>query len=113
MRSTIRIWADAIAHEGDHADGFRAALERQLAALPLESVRQHLSMLRSMSQVFTPEVCRQLVDAEVGPRAKGGTIALADVHILAFQRYAVVRLVPVARVIDDALAARGIEPVRQ
>jgi hypothetical protein len=105
---TIRVWADARAHGGDTPDAFRAALERKLATLPMESVRDQLGVLRMMGRTFTPEVCRQLVYENVGPEAKRGGIALDSVHAIAFQRYAVVRLVPVGKVIDEVLATRGI-----
>jgi hypothetical protein len=50
---TIRVWADALA-QGGSPDAFRAALERKLAAMPIDLVRRQLSMLRAMGQVFTP-----------------------------------------------------------
>ena len=106
---TIRIWTDAIAHGGD-ADAFRAALERKLATLPIDLVRDDLSTLRTMAQVFTPDVCRQLVESEIGRHLDNGALSLVQAEAIAFQRYAVVRLVPVAGAIDKALAARNIEP---
>lgn len=105
---TIRIWADARDHGGDTGEAFRGALERALAALPIDLVKDSLSELRTMGQVFTPELCRQLVDQEVGPHVAHGTIALDDAHAVIFQRYAVKRLVPVGAVIDSVLAAHGI-----
>jgi len=102
---TIRIWADARrAGDGD----FRAAMERQLAAMPIDLVRDQLAMLRTMAQVFTPEVCRKLVTDEVGPKVRDGHVAFADAQAIAFQRYAVKLLVPVAPAIDAVLAAHGI-----
>src|SRR5689334_5005963 len=94
------------AHGGDTPEAFRAAFERALATLPIETVRSDLEMLRTMAQVFTPETCRQLVEQSV--HAQAGAVALPDAHAIVFQRYAVKRLVPVASVIDGALAARGI-----
>ena len=95
---TIRIFAEG----GD----FRQAMEHQLAQLPIELVRDQLAMLRTMAQVFTPAVCRQLVVENV--KARGGRVSFDDAQAIAFQRYAVVYLVPVAPVIDKVLAEHGI-----
>lgn len=105
---TIRVWVDAIAHGGGR-EAFRAALERKLASMPLDLVRGQLSMLRTMGQVFTPEVCRRLVDAEIGAHLDGGALSLEQAQAVAFQRYAVVHLVPVGDVIDHVLGDRGIQ----
>ncbi len=105
---TIRVWADARAHGGDTPPAFRAALERKLATLPVDLVARQLQMLRTMGRVFTPDVCRRLVDESVGGEARTGAVSLESVHAIAFQRYAVVRLVPVGREIDEVLAASGI-----
>jgi hypothetical protein len=109
---TIRVWTDAIAHGGD-ADAFHAALERKLATMPIDLVRNDLSTLRTMAQVFTPDICRQLVESEIGRHINNNALTLEQAQAIAFQRYAVVRLVPVAGEIDKALAARGIEPKDQ
>jgi len=106
---TIRVWSDALAHGGT-PDAFRAALDRKLATMPLDLVRNDLSILRTMGQVFTPDVCRQLVESEIGPKLDRGALTLEQAQAIAFQRYAVVRLVPVASAIDQALGALGIEP---
>lgn len=106
---TIRVWTDAIAHGGT-PDAFRAALERKLATMPIDLVRGHLSTLRTMGQVFTPDVCRQLVESEIGKHLDAGALNLEQAQAVAFQRYAVVRLVPVAPAIDQAIGALGIEP---
>jgi len=71
-------------------------------------VREQLIALRIMGRTFTPEVCRQLVDDHLGAEAKTGRVSLESVHAIAFQRYAVVRLVPVGKMIDEVLAAAGI-----
>lgn len=105
---TIRVWADARSHGGDTPEAFRAALERKLATMPIDRVREHLMALRMMGRTFTPDVCRQLIDENVGAEAKNGPISLDSVHAIAFQRYAVVRLVPVGKVIDDVIAAHEI-----
>lgn len=108
---TIRVWADARAHGGDTIDAFRAALERAVASLPIDLVRADLGMLRAMGQSFTPDVCRQLVDAEVGPHVRGGAVTdMQDIHAIVFQRYAVKRLVQVGPTIDAVLGAHHIEP---
>jgi hypothetical protein len=105
---SIRIWADARAHEGDSAAAFRGALERMLAALPARpAVAAALSELRAMGQAFTPETCRQLVDENVKPGA-GGALSLEQIHIIVFQRYAARRLAPVGKVLDEVLGARGV-----
>ncbi len=104
---TIRVWADALGGGGT-PEAFGAALERALAKLPLALVHDQLAMLRAMGQVFTPEVCRTLVDQGVHP--SGGTVSLVDAHTIAFQRYAAKRLAPVGAVIDRVLGAHGIEP---
>jgi hypothetical protein len=108
---TIRVWADAIAHGGD-AEAFRAALERKLSTMPIDLVRGQLAMLRTMGQVFSPDVCRKLVDDAIGAHLHDGALSLDQAQAIAFQRYAVVRLVPVGAVIDQVLGARGIEPAR-
>jgi len=105
---TIRVWADAIAHGGD-VEAFRAALERKLSTMPIDLVRGQLAMLRAMGHVFSPDVCRKLVDDEIGAHLDHGALSLEQAEAVAFQRYAVVRLVPVGAVIDQALGARGIE----
>ena len=105
---TIRVWADAVAHGGDPGS-FRAALERRLNTTPTALVRDQLAMLRTMSQVFTPAVCRQLVDEKIAPNVQGGALSLEQAHAIAFQRYAVVRLVPVGKAIDEVLGTHGIE----
>ena len=106
---TIRVWTDAIAHGGT-PDAFRAALDRKLATMPIDLVRNDLSTLRTMGQVFTPAFCRQLVESEIGSHLDNGALSLEQAHAIAFQRYAVVRLVPVASAIDQAIGALGIEP---
>jgi hypothetical protein len=105
---SIRIWADTIARGDDSPSGFRAAMERIVATLPLQLVRDDLSMLRTMGQVFTAEVCRQLVNETIGPLLKDGTIGFAELGGVVFQRYAVVRLVQVGAHIDAVLGAHGI-----
>ena len=108
---TIRVWADAIGHGGD-AEAFRAALERKLTTLPTDLVRGQLAMLRAMGQVFSPDVCRKLVDDAIGAHLRDGALSLDQAQAIAFQRYAVVRLVPVGAVIDQVLGAHGIEPAQ-
>jgi hypothetical protein len=108
---TIRVWADARTHGGDTIEAFRAALERAVASLPIDLVRADLGMLRAMGQTFTPDLCRQLVDAEVGPHVRGGTVEdVQDIWAIVFQHYAVKRLVQVGPTIDAVLGAHGIEP---
>jgi hypothetical protein len=105
---TIRVWSDALAHGGT-PDAFRIALERKVATMPIDVVRNDLSILRTMGQVFSPETCRELVSKEIGPYVKDGALSLEEAQAIAFQRYAVVRLVQVGKAIDDVLGAHGIE----
>lgn len=105
---TIRVWSDALAHGGT-PDAFRAALERKVATMPIDIVRNDLSILRTMGQVFSPEMCRELVSKEIGPQVKDGALSFEQVQAIAFQRYAVVRLAPVGKAIDEVLGAHGIE----
>jgi hypothetical protein len=108
---TIRVWADAMEHGGG-PEAFRAALQRKLGAMPVELVREDLSTLRTISQLFTPAFCRGLVDKEITPHLEGGALSFTQAEAIAFQRYAVVHLVPVGAVIDQVLGERGIEPKR-
>jgi hypothetical protein len=105
---TIRVWSDALAH-GGAPDAFHDALERKLATMPLALVRNDLSILRTMGQVFSPDTCRELVSKEIGPHVKDGALSFEQVQAIAFQRYAVVRLVPVGAAIDQVLGDHGIE----
>lgn len=102
---TIRLWAEALPHGGT-PEAFAVALDRQLASLPINTVRDDLSMLRTMGQVFSPETCKKLVSDSV--RVQAGTVDFDDAQGIVFQRYAVVRLVPVGAVIDRVLGERGI-----
>lgn len=108
---TIRMWADARSHGGDTPEAFRDAMERMIVALPVELVRPDLTMLRTMGQVFTPETCRQLVNEAISAHVRDGTISLDDAQTIAFQRYAMKRLVQVGPVIDAVLGAHGIAPM--
>src|SRR5262245_30251863 len=72
---TIRVWTDALAHGGT-PDAFRAALDRKLATMPIDLVRNDLSILRTMGQVFTPTFCRQLVESEIGSHLDNGALSL-------------------------------------
>jgi hypothetical protein len=49
------------------------------------------------------------VNQEVSPHVKDGTVDIEQAHAIVFQRYAVVRLVPIGSVIDEALAALGVQ----
>jgi hypothetical protein len=62
-----------------------------------------------MGQVFSPDTCRELVSKEIGPHVKDGALSFEQVQAIAFQRYAVVRLVPVGKAIDEVLGTHGIE----
>src|SRR3569623_1790878 len=105
---SIRIGADARAHGGATPESYAAALERVLATVPLDQVRDDLAMLRAMGQTFTPDVCRKMVAEAVGPHVHDGTVDFTDAQTIVFQRYAAVVLAPVGAVIDRGLAAHGI-----
>ena len=105
---SIRIGADARAHGGATPESYAAALERVLATVPLDQVRDDLAMLRAMGKTFTPEVCRNMVADAVGPHVHDGTVDFTDAQTIVFQRYAAVILAPVGAVIDRGLAAHGI-----
>ena len=102
---TLRVWTDVA---GDTSK-FRAAFESRVTKLPREKLVEPLAMLRTMGQEFTPDVCRQLLTQEVSPHVKDGTVDIEQVHAIVFQRYAVVRLVPVGKDIDEALGALGVQ----
>lgn len=104
---TIRIWADARAHEGDSPAGFRAALERALEHLPVADYAGPLAMLRAMGVTFTPATCARLVDESVTPDA-AGEVGLDGISAIVFQRYAAVRLAPVGAILDQVLATHGV-----
>jgi hypothetical protein len=105
---SIRVGADARAHGGATADAYAAALERALAGLPFDRVRDELAMLRAMAQAFTPEVCRGLVDESIGPHVRAGSVGFEDAATIVFQRYAAVVLAPVGAVIERVLAVHGV-----
>lgn len=102
---TLRVWIDVA---GD-ATKYRAAFESRASELPRDKLVEQLAMLRTMGQVFTPDVCRQLVNQEVSPHVKNGTVGIDQAHAIVFQRYAVVRLVPVGNDIDEVLGALGVQ----
>lgn len=102
---TLRVWSDV----GGDAAKFRAAFDSRASRLPRDKLVEPLAMLRTMGQFFTPDVCRQLVNQEVSPHVKDGTVGIDQVHAIVFQRYAVVRLVPVGPQIDEALGALGVQ----
>jgi hypothetical protein len=108
---TIRVHADA----GPDAtpEAFRRALDARIAALPIAELGKELSTLRTLGQILSPAVCQKLVDDAIGPHVKAGTVDIEQAQALAFQRYAIVKLVPYGKVIDEVLAARGIEPLRE
>jgi hypothetical protein len=105
---TLRVWTDV---SGD-ATKYRAAFDARAKQLPKDKLAEQLAMLRTMAQVFTPDVCRQLVNQEVSPHVKDGTVDIEQAHAIVFQRYAVVRLVPVAKDIDDVLGALGVQALK-
>jgi hypothetical protein len=108
---TIRVHADA----GPDAtpEAFRRALDARIATLPVAELGKELSTLRTLGQILSPAVCQKLVDDAIGPHVKAGTVDIEQAQALAFQRYAIVKLVPYGKVIDEVLAARGIEPLRE
>jgi hypothetical protein len=105
---TLRVWIDVA---GD-ATRYRAAFEARARELPREKLVEALAMLRTMGQVFTPDVCRQLVNQEVSPHVLNNTVDIEQAHPIVFQRYAVVRLVPVGKDIDEVLGALGVQALQ-
>lgn len=110
-RAMVGLTLRALRDAGDGS--FADALERRVAALPIDRVRGELSMLATMAETFSPEVCAELLEREVGPQVDKGTVDIDQAHAIAFQRYAVAVLVPRAADIRRVLAARGIEPLRE
>jgi hypothetical protein len=108
---TIRVHADA--GPGASPDAFRRALDARIATLPIADLGKELSTLRTLGQILSPAVCQKLVEDAIGPHVVAGTVGIDQVHALVFQRYAVVKLAPYGKVIDEVLAARGIEPLRE
>lgn len=100
---TIRVWANSVA-----AGSFKAALGAKVDALPHPLVDADLGELRAMAHVFTPETCRGLIRDHVMPQVEHGRVTLPLAQAIVFQRYVVVRLVPVAKDIESVLEARGI-----
>jgi hypothetical protein len=105
---TLRVWIDVA---GDAAK-YRAAFDSRASRLPRDKLAEPLAMLRTMGQFFTPDVCRELVNQEVSPHVKDGTVGIDQAHAIVFQRYAVVRLVPVGKDIDAALGALGVQALQ-
>jgi hypothetical protein len=108
---TIRVHADAGLDATPEA--LRRALDARIASLPVAELGKELSTLRTLGQILSPAVCQKLVDDAIGPHVTAGTVDIEQAHALVFQRYAVVKLVPYGKVIDEVLAARGIEPLRE
>ncbi len=100
---TIRVWANSVS-----AGSFKAAFGAKVDSLPHPLVDKDLAELRAMAHVFTPEVCRGLVRDHVMPQVDHGRVTLPVAQAIVFQRYAVVRLVPVGKDIETVLEARGI-----
>jgi len=97
---TVRVWADA---RGGDAEAFRTAFEARLSALPLARLVDDMAVLRAMGQNFTPAFCRTLVEQEVGPHVVDNRVTMNEAYAIVFQRYAVEKLVPVGRIIDEVL----------
>jgi hypothetical protein len=108
---TIRVHADAGPDASPEA--FRRALDARIATLPVADLGAELSTLRTLGQILSPALCQKLVDDAIGPHVSAGTVDIEQAHALVFQRYAVMKLVPYGTVIDEVLAARGIEPLRE
>ncbi len=105
---TLRVWIDVA---GD-ASKYRVAFESRATKLPRDRLVEPLAMLRTMGQVFTPDVCRQLVNQEVSPHVEDNTVDIEQAHAIVFQRYAVVRLVPVGTDIDAVLESLGVQALQ-
>lgn len=83
------------------------AFRRALAArtMPLAEVAESLAVLRELARQLTPERSRTLVAEHVGPAARRGPITRALASAIVFQRWAVVRIAPVAREIEAVVTA--------
>ena len=89
---TIRAGLDAIAYCGG-PEAVRVALQRKLSTMPIDLVRGRLAVLRTVGRVFTPEVCLDRVDEEVGAHVEHGARSLEQAPAVAFQRDVVVHVV--------------------
>jgi hypothetical protein len=101
---TIRVWARAHAAGGDATAAFRASFEAELALLPRDLVADDLAQMLAIAQTFSVEWCQAAIRDHVGPTAASGSIPLDLAATVVFQRYAVLRIVPVAPTIIAVLS---------
>jgi hypothetical protein len=100
MGLTIRVWAAAITAGRDDATGFREALEKKLAKMPLELVREDLRQFVTIAGLVTPQFCQQTVELQIGRKS---TIALEEAQGVVLQRWLYLRLIPVAPSIPEVV----------
>ena len=104
MGLTIRVWAAAIAAGRDDATGFREALEKKLASMPIDLVRDELRQLVTLAGLVTPQFCQGVVNLQIGPSARKGPISLDEAEGILFQRWMYLRLIPVAPSIPEVVS---------
>jgi hypothetical protein len=110
MGLTIRVWAAAIAAGHDDATGFREALEKKLASMPIDVVREELRQLVTIAGLVTPQFSQSIIDLQMGPVARQkGTVTLEDAQGILFQRWLYLRLIPVAPAIPEVVS-RATQP---
>jgi len=110
MGLTIRVWAAAIAAGRDDATGFREALEKKLASMNIELVRDELRQLVTLSGLVTPQFCQGVVDLQIGPSARKGPISLDEAEGILFQRWMYLRVIPVAPSIPEVVNRATQQP---
>lgn len=99
---TIRAWADA---RGEDPEAFRAALAKRIAAMPYAEVSEQLAVLAELGRALTPATSRSLVAEHVGPAARKGPISRELASAIIFQRWVVLRVAPVGKVIVAVVEA--------
>lgn len=110
MGLTIRVWAAAVQAGHDDATGFREALEKKLASMPIDVVREELRQLVTIANLVTPQFCQNIIDLQMGQVARQkGTVTLDAAEGILFQRWLYLRLIPVAPAIPEVVLPR-IEP---
>jgi hypothetical protein len=110
MGLTIRVWAAAVQAGHDDATGFREALEKKLAAMPIDVVREELRQLVTIANLVTPQFCQNIIDLQMGQVARQkGTVTLDAAEGILFQRWLYLRLIPVAPAIPEVVS-RAMQP---
>ncbi len=82
---------------------FRAAVRREIAALPYEQVQAELARMKGRFQIMTPNVVLGAVQAQVEPAARAGSISGELALTLVRARVWLDRTMPVRTVLADEL----------